>query len=60
MKGKKPDPHALECECGHIGRPFIKMGGLICAKCRIILKHPDTPEYKAFFKEMRDKIGKST
>jgi hypothetical protein len=53
----------LECTndgCGHVGRPFIKMGGLICSKCRLILKTPETPEYKAYLKEMREKIAKST
>lgn len=58
------DNHILECtrpdgECTHVGRPFIKMGGLICAKCRYVIKTPDTPEYKAFLKEMREKIEKS-
>lgn len=56
------DSHILECtnnECGNVGRPFIKMGGLICSKCRMVLKDPSTPEYKAYLQEMREKIEKA-
>lgn len=57
------DQHILECtepDCKHIGRPFIKMGGLICRECRIILKYPNSSEYKAYLKEMREKIEENT
>jgi hypothetical protein len=48
----------LKCrvpECGHEGEPKIKMGGLICAKCRIILKWPHEPEYREMFKKQKEK-----
>ena len=39
----------LKCtrpECGYTGETEIKMGGLLCGKCRVILKQPYVdPEY---------------
>ena len=36
-----------ECpKCKHIGMYIIKLGGLICEKCRVILFTPETEEYK--------------
>ncbi len=62
MQIMKKDPHILECtnnECGYVGRPWIKMSGLLCRKCRVVLKDRGTPEYAAMFKELRDKIEKA-
>lgn len=37
----------LQCDkCDHLGEPIVKMGGLICARCRVILKFPNDPEYR--------------
>ena len=35
--------------CKHKGVPILKMGGLICEKCRIILFFPDSLEWKERF-----------
>lgn len=47
----------LKCDrCNHVGTPLIKMGGLICAKCRYVLKLPDTVDYKTFYASMKKRV----
>lgn len=56
---QKLDSHVLRCtdeDCNYIGRPIIKMGGLICRRCRVILKKPGSDEYTALLKEIRNKV----
>lgn len=42
-------------ECKHKGKPVIKMGGLVCSKCRVIIKYPTDPEYKEALLKAREK-----
>ena len=43
--------------CKHKGKRTVKMGGLICNKCREIVAYPDSPEYnKAVKALMADEI----
>lgn len=44
----------LRChKCGHIDTPTLKMGGLICPRCRVIIKYPGSTEYKLMFDKMK-------
>lgn len=48
----------MPCErCDKKVRTIVKMGGLLCARCRVILKDTVSPEYKEALAELRKKIG---
>lgn len=50
----------LKCKsCGHKGKPILKLGGLICSECRIILKTPDTKEWQAAFRKGQKRDSKT-
>lgn len=47
----------LRCDdCNLTRRPILKMGGLLCSSCRVILKYPGTPEYKEYLDHMRKAV----
>ena len=45
--------------CKHEGEPILKMGGLLCEKCRVILKEPYVDaEYFEYLTKEREKWKK--
>lgn len=46
----------LKChQCNRTTKPILKMGGLICANCRVILKYPSDPEWREVFEAQKPK-----
>lgn len=44
----------LKChKCNHEGEVIIKMGGLICRNCRVILVYPGEKEYTQAMEDSR-------
>lgn len=55
----KPQRIQAKCtQCDHLGPPILKMGGLICEECRVILYYPGTPEYKLVRQELKEREEK--